>query len=251
MESKPVEHCAAEAGISALVWGSVAPEPRHDQIMHWPKPTCVAARNRYPLPMSHDPAERWNLRYRQMLADPNATSDPIAPLIRQWMPKLPASGTALDIAGGPGRHAIAMAQHGLCVTLCDISSEGTRLAQQRAIQSGVTIQTVVADLTVDPFPTPQAGVLWDVIACFRYHQPKLFSSYATHLNPSGWLVFAQSTVQNLERHPRPSARFLLQAGQIHSLAQSLEQSGLRIAICEERWCGDHHEAHLVAQRREW
>ena len=167
------------------------------------------------------------------------------------MPKLPMSGTALDSAGGAGRNTIAMAQHGLTVTLSDVSSEGARLAQQRAAQSNTTIQTMVTDLTVDPFPTPKGGSLWDVIACFRYHQPNLFSSYATHLNPNGWLVFAQSTVQNLERHPRPSARFLLQAGQIHSLAQSLEQSGLRIEICEERWCDDHHEAHLVAQRREW
>ena len=43
---------------------------------------------------------------------------------------LPYSGTALDIAGGPGRNALWLAERGLDTTLLDISDTGLGMAQQ-------------------------------------------------------------------------------------------------------------------------
>jgi tellurite methyltransferase len=62
------------------------------------------------------------------------------------------------------------------------------------------------------------------------------------LAPGGLLVFAQPTRSNLQRNPHPSARFLLEDGELPQLLR-----GLKVISYTEGWTEEgRHEARLVA-----
>jgi ubiquinone/menaquinone biosynthesis C-methylase UbiE len=55
---------------------------------------------------------------------------------------LPAAGcSVLDIGGGPGRYSIELARQGYRVTLFDISGESLKLAQKKATEAGVSLES--------------------------------------------------------------------------------------------------------------
>jgi 2-polyprenyl-3-methyl-5-hydroxy-6-metoxy-1,4-benzoquinol methylase len=166
---------------------------------------------------------------------------PPSSLVTELEPILPKKGRALDLAGGRGRHALWLARLGLDVTLVDVSGVGLELARQAAESAGVKLETEQRDLEAAPFP---AGP-WDLILCFHYLQPSLFTAFPEALAPGGLLIFVQPTMKNLERHTRPSARFLLQEGELRGLVQ-----GLEILRYDEGWLQeDRHEARVVARRK--
>jgi len=62
----------------------------------------------------------------------------------------------LDIGGGPGRYSIHFAKRGCDVTLVDLSEENVRLAQQKATEADVCIETYTANcLFLDALPLGQ------------------------------------------------------------------------------------------------
>src|SRR5450755_991540 len=97
---------------------------------------------------SGDERERWNRKYGEapgawMVSDsflPWAFSEYILPLF-------PRAGSALDLAGGAGRHAIWLAKQGWEVTLIDISETGVEQARQNAGPLASHVRFVVDDLT--------------------------------------------------------------------------------------------------------
>jgi len=52
----------------------------------------------------------------------------------------PPPATILDIRGGPGRYAIALAQRGYSVTLLDLSERNLDFARQKATQAGLALK---------------------------------------------------------------------------------------------------------------
>lgn len=154
---------------------------------------------------------------------------------------LPTSGRAIDIAGGIGRHSIWLAEHGLDVTLADISDVGIDMARAQANRSGVRLNTLAVDLEEEPFP---AGP-WDVIFSHHFLHRDLFPEFANALTAGGRLAVIQPTFRNLERHNRPPRPFLLEEGELRTLAGPLE-----IIHYEEGWLEeDRHEAVMVAEQR--
>jgi hypothetical protein len=126
------------------------------------------------------------------------------------------------------------------VTLVDISAVGLRRAEEAARRTGRRVTTVAADLEVDPLP---AGT-WDVVVSFSFLWRKLFELLPDLLAAAGVLVYCQPTRKNLERHPSPSASFLLEDGELPSLVR-----GLAILDYQEGWLDEgRHEARLVARR---
>ncbi len=157
--------------------------------------------------------------------------------LSQW---IPASGRALEIAGGAGRHALWLAQHGLAATLADISPVALEMARQRAARQSLTVQTLAIDLEEEPFP---AGP-WEVIFSHHYLWRPLFAVFPSALTPEGRLVVIQPTVRNLERHSRPPRPFLLEEGELLSLVQPLV-----VEHYAEGWNVEgRHEAVVVARR---
>ena len=187
--------------------------------------------------MSDDDRQTWDARYRA--AAPAETMPPSS-LVTELDSLLPRRGRALDLAGGRGRQAIWLAQRGLDVTLVDVSGVGLELAGKAAESAGAAVKCEQVDLAAAPFP---AGP-WDLILSFHYLQRSLFGEFPKALAPGGLLVFVQPTKRNLERHARPSARFLLEEGELKGLVQ-----GLEIVRYDEGWLQEgRHEARIVARK---
>ena len=160
-----------------------------------------------------------------------------------WLSKveglLPAHGRALDIAAGNGRLALWLARRGLDVLAIDISRVGLELANQAAESKGLHIETVTADLEVDPLPTGP----FDMITCFCYRQRDLFPSFRERLSPGGFLVAEVATVPNLERHAHPSLEYLAEPGELRR-----DCAPLKIIYYEEGWFEKHASARVVARQ---
>jgi SAM-dependent methyltransferase len=185
--------------------------------------------------MSEQDRQRWNTRYQER----TGTLEPSA-FLQSLAERLPRTGRALDVAGGAGVDALWLARRGLDVTLVDISDVALERAAQSAREAGVALQLQRLDLETEPLPArPHALVL-----CLNYLWRPLFVEFPQVLAPGGLLVFAQPTRSNLQRHPHPSARFLLEDGELPRLLQ-----GLDVLSYTEGWTDEgRHEARLVASR---
>jgi tellurite methyltransferase len=183
--------------------------------------------------------ERWNTKYREEAARPLRSEDEIATpshFLAEVSALLPASGRGLDVAGGSGRNARWLLQRGLQVTIADISEVGL----QRAVAAAPGLQTVQLDLESEPLPPGP----WDLILCSHFLHRPLFAAFPGALAPGGMLIVAHPTASNLQRHPKPGRRFLLEDGELPSLI-----SGLDILLYKEGWTpSGRHEAHLLAQK---
>ncbi len=180
--------------------------------------------------------ERWNARYAERA---DAIREPDGFLLEVER-QLPHEGRALDLAGGTGRHALWLARRGLDVTLLDVADEALAIASARADAEGLALTCLQSDLTER---APPAGP-WDLLVSFHYLQRDLFPRFPALLAPGGLLLFAQPTVCNLERHDRPSRRFLLAEGEISDLVE-----GLAVLHLDEGWsAAGRHEVRLLAQR---
>jgi SAM-dependent methyltransferase len=162
-------------------------------------------------------------------------------LLTQLDPLLPRAGSAIDVAGGVGRNSLWLANRGLEVTLVDISDVALDTARQRAALANLSLQFLRIDLEREPFP----GGPWDVVLIVHYLWRPLFRQISDALTTGGVLVCIQPTMSNLQRHPKPSARFLLEDGELPSLVPELSP-----VYYQEGWLTEgRHEAVLVAQCR--
>ena len=186
--------------------------------------------------MSKTDREKWNSRYEEQDATLDAPSD----FLLSIADLLPASGRALDVAGGAGRHALFLARRGLHVTLVDISEVALAQVRRIAEDQALSLQTIAADLETDPFP---AGS-WDLIFCSFYLQRSLFTAFRETLAPAGLLTVVHPTRSNLQRNARPPERFLLEDGELPRLIGDLQ-----IVSYSEGWSKEgRHEARLVAKK---
>jgi tellurite methyltransferase len=184
--------------------------------------------------MSDDDRQRWNARYA---SGEHGWGEP-SPFLRSLA--LPARGKVLDVAGGAGRNALWLAKRGLSVTVADISAAGLRLARDRAMQLGLSLCTLETDLEADGLPPGP----WDVVVSVHYLDRALFEVFPQIVAPGGLFVFLHPTVDNLERHPKPPRRFLLERGELATLVRGFSSVEL-----DESWSDDgFHEARLVARK---
>lgn len=184
--------------------------------------------------MSEEDRRRWNTRYREQ----HEAREPSA-FLRSLADLLPISGRALDVAGGTGHDALWLARRGLDVTLLDISEVALERAAETARAAGVGLRTQPLDVEVEPLPPGP----FDVVLCLNFFWRPLFARFPKVLAPGGLLVFAQPTRSNLQRNAHPSARFLLEDGELPGLLQ-----GLECVSYTEGWTEEgRHEARLVAR----
>ncbi|QRN95291.1 class I SAM-dependent methyltransferase [Archangium violaceum] len=185
--------------------------------------------------MSEEDRRKWNTRYREQ----EKRQEPSV-FLRSLADQLPSTGRALDVAGGSGHDALWLARRGLEVTLVDVSDVALERAAEEARESRVALRVQRLDVEVEPLPSGP----FDVVLCLNFLFRPLFAGFAKVLAPGGLLVFAQPTRSNLQKNPHPSARFLLEDGELPRLIQYLE-----VVSYTEAWTGeDRHEARLVARR---
>src|SRR5215510_14444894 len=90
--------------------------------------------------------DNWNARYKR---GEHASDEPL-PFMLQFASQL-HPGRALDVACGPGRHALWLAEHGWQVTGVDSSTVAIEMLQQRAAEKRVSVDARVADLELHEF----------------------------------------------------------------------------------------------------
>ncbi len=186
--------------------------------------------------MSEAERVEWETRHRERGA---GLSEP-EPFILSSVSRLGPPGTACDLAGGTGRHTLWLAAQGWATTLIDIAPSALEVAAALAKESGLAISTAEHDLDAG---MPSTGP-FDLAVIHHYLNRRLLSEVESILAPGGHLVMAHPTLINLERHDRPSRRYLLEPGELPSLLSSLE-----IASYFEGWTTQgRHEARVVAWR---
>ncbi|MEZ5165256.1 MAG: class I SAM-dependent methyltransferase [Acidimicrobiales bacterium] len=109
-------------------------------------------------------------------------------------------GDALCFADGEGRNGVHLAELGHRVTSVDLSENGLAKARKLALDRGVTIETVVADLADFDLGTGR----WDLIVSIWAHTPppvrrRLHEAVATALRPSGLFVLEAYTPDQIGR----------------------------------------------------
>lgn len=156
---------------------------------------------------------------------------------------------AVDLAGGDGSNAVWLAGQGFDVTLTDVSPVACRRASELAARAGVELRCEVLDLTAQSLSESR----FDVAVCTNYLQRDLWARVVPGLAKEAWLVWIHPTLANLERHERPSRRFLLEADEAATILQSLDPA-VALVFAEETWWGDEpsearHLARVVAKIR--
>lgn len=187
--------------------------------------------------MAQADRDRWNVRY----AREDVVPEP-SPFLVSLDPILPRRGRALDAGGGSGRNALWLAARGLDVTLADLSDVALGRATREAAARGLPLRTAELDLEDGPPP----GGSWDLVVVLYFLHRPLLAALPALLAPGGLLVVAHATRRNLERHPRPGPRHVLEEGELPGLLP-----GLTVLHQDEGWLeGGRHEARLVARRGE-
>jgi len=209
---------------------------------------------------SADERERWNQRYREKSAARMKTGTPgktvpdpfMVWAFSEYITRLfPQGGSALDLAGGAGRHAIWLAKHGWEVTLIDISETGVDEARKNAGPLASHIHFVVDDLTQfkaaqiqfgDPSePAPEPA--FEVVMAFFYLQRNIFPEIVKALRPGGLLIYKTYTLAQakLARGPK-NPEHLLASGELLQLARELRVLHYREVVAENA------TAELVARK---
>ena len=181
--------------------------------------------------------DRWNSRHKT-----RPTFDPSAPLI-EWLSRVPVgTGWALDVAGGDGRHGAWLADRGWKVVVADISHVGLARARQRCSSLRLVETELGGEEGRSPLPFVEQA--FDLIVVHHFLSRPLLRRVNEFLSEGGSFVMIHPTRRNLERHPRPPERYLLDEGELETLV-----SGLELRHFSEGWNSEErHEAVLWGVR---
>lgn len=205
--------------------------------------------------MQPDEKTLWNRKYRK---SSHASLEPDPFLVSAWSEYLAGSapGTALDVAGGTGRHALWLAERGWNVKLVDISDVAIELANKNiaarpndplakspdcpTVRRG-TITTEVQDLQSNDNLGQEA---FDLVLVFVYLQRPLFPALISALKPGGLLIYKTHTIdqQRFKGGPK-NPEHLLQPNELLRAFASLRVLSYRETVRERGM------AEMVARKR--
>ena len=176
----------------------------------------------------------------QHFADPAHVEPAADPLLIQAAEMLPP-GRALDLACGPGRHALYLGLLGWRVTAVDSSAVAIGLLRSQA--GGLAIESRLADLERGPFAI--APNSFELICDFLYLQRNLFPQIREGIHPGGLFVGAIHLFQEDCGETPLNPDFLLHPGELRSLFD-----GWKVLFYSEG--GDpgrsRHTARIIARR---
>lgn len=189
-----------------------------------------------------DDRSHWEARYGER--GPELDRAPSAWVIERCL-AMTRDALFLDVAGGTGRHAVALAREGRSVVVMDIVFAAVRAASMRHPR----ISAVVADVRACPLRAASV----DAIVCVSFLDRSLFPLFATLLRAGGTLVYETFTRDHLDvvarghaRGPR-SLEYLLSPGELRTLVMPLDvrEYDERLVIDD---AGERHVARVVATK---
>lgn len=187
----------------------------------------------------------WDQRYSEVgFAYGEVAND----FLRLHYQHIPKGGRVLCLAEGEGRNAVFLAQQGYQVTAVDQSLVGLEKAQNLATKHGVTLETVVANLSEFDL----GKNCWDGIVSISAHVPadlrkQLHKQSVLALKTDGVFVLEAYTLKHLELDgvggPPPSQKDMFMSAQ--ELKQELAGLNFEIATEVEREIseGKYHVGH--------
>src|SRR5258708_5081373 len=182
--------------------------------------------------------ERWNQKYRvEPGGSPSMAPDPFLPraFSEYVLPLFPHGGSALDLAGGAGRHSIWLAKQGWEVTLIDISETG---GEQARLNAGP-----LASHTHFKAAQTQFEAAFEAVMAFFYLERRLFSEMVKAVRPGGLLLFKTYTLAQAKLSGGPkNPAHLLEQDELLRLADDLSVLHYREEMAETA------TAELVARR---
>ncbi len=161
----------------------------------------------------------WNQRYRRGQHLERTPNPFLLETYRDFIaPQFPAAGTALDVAGGTGRHSIWLAQRGWDVTLVDISDVGVGLALKDAAASCVTIRPIAADVLTCDFGRER----FDLILVFYFLERELFPALSAALKPGGLIIYKTYTREHTKFRGCSHPMYFLNPGELRQAFAAFE-----------------------------
>ena len=152
--------------------------------------------------------------------------------LRDHADLLPASGRALDVACGRGRHALWLAERGLAVLAIDRDPSAISFVRDVAAQRELPVTALLADLETDPSSLERGA--FDVIVVVHYLHRPLFPALIAALQPGGLLIYETFTRQQAARGKPTNPDFLLEEGELRTLVQPLEIVDYREGLFDEK-----------------
>jgi tellurite methyltransferase len=125
--------------------------------------------------------EQWNQRYRageQLFDEPS-------PLVTRFSGELKPS-RALDLACGPGRNSLYLAEQGWHVTAVDGSALAIEILRERAARRNLAIDIRVSDLEQGPFAIEPGA--YELICDCYYLQRSLIPKMQAGVRPGGLVI---------------------------------------------------------------
>jgi tellurite methyltransferase len=183
----------------------------------------------------------WDRRYRER---EHETED-ANPIVTNFAGQI-APGSALDLACGTGRHAIWLAQHGWTVTAVDSSRVALDILQQRALDRGIAVNIVLADLERHEFAIEPES--YDLIVVCNYLQRDLFPVIRAGVRIGGAVIAVIATVDSDPNVRSMNPEYLLNPGELRAQFEGWEL----IHDFEGKPAGDvRHRAtaEIIARRR--
>ena len=145
---------------------------------------------------------------------------------------LPASGVALDVACGRGRHALWLAERGLTVRAVDRDADGVAALNTEARRRGLPILAEARDLEQSDAVVGEDEV--DVVVVVHYLHRPLFPSLIRALCRNGLLVYETFTQAQARRGKPTNPAFLLAPGELAQLVEPLDVIASREGVFDGR-----------------
>ena len=151
--------------------------------------------------MERDERTLWNRKYSE---GSHASREPDPLLISAYSEFIGGStpGSALDVAGGAGRHALWLAERGWKVTLVDVSEVGINLARKNL--ANLRDKPPLSNIDFKILDLEKARDLgheqYDLILVFFYLQRELFPALISALRSGGFLIYKTYTTDQ-QRFP--------------------------------------------------
>lgn len=189
--------------------------------------------------MERDEKTLWNQKYRERS---HSSLEPDPFLVSAYSEFLagPAPGTALDVAGGVGRHTLWLAERDWRVKLVDISEVGIELARKNTSGATAPVQFEVVDLQAC---NDLGQAQYDLILVFFYLQRELFPALVSALKPGGLLLYKTYTLdqRNFEGGPSHPMHLLQPNELLHAFGslrilhyhESLSQKGVAQVVARK------------------
>jgi tellurite methyltransferase len=147
--------------------------------------------------MAADERALWNQKYSE---GSHGSLEPDSLLFSAYEEFLSqtAPGSALDVAGGVGRHAVWLAQRGWRVKLLDISEVGVDLARKNAkkvLTASGKDSLITAEVSDLNLVRDLGRGQYDLVMVFFYLQRELFPALISALKPGGLLTYKTYTTE--------------------------------------------------------